>query len=72
MPGCDHGSTSLAWTNTAIAEASFQRHTRLPLSHHHLVAALMQIERRRVANGTGADNHNTHFALPLVSLFSAV
>src|SRR5215472_9521455 len=50
--------------HAAIAETGFQRRTWLPLNHHHLVAALVQIERRRVANGTGADDHNTHLALP--------
>ena len=58
--------------HAAIAETGFQRRTSLPLNHHHLVAALMQIERRGVANSTGADDHNTHLALPLVSLSSAV
>jgi len=30
----------------------------------HIVAVLTKVECRRVANGTGADDHNTHLALP--------
>jgi hypothetical protein len=50
--------------DAAIAQAGLQCRAGLALDHNHIVTVRTQIECRRVANGTSADDHSTHLALP--------